>query len=101
MTAAQNTMDQSVVEDIAKARCDRERRCGNVGAGKGYVSRDVCMDQMRGSIASDLNASNCPGGINRQGVERCEAAIQSEDCGHPLDTITRMDHCKASALCLK
>jgi hypothetical protein len=100
VTSAQ-TADSAVVSKLSAARCDREQSCKNVGPNQKYVSRDVCLDQMRGSLANDLNAYECPRGIDESQLERCMAAIRSEECSHPLDTISRMEKCRTGALCLK
>jgi hypothetical protein len=65
------------------------------------VSRGVCTDQVRGSIANDLNAYDCPRGIDSEALDRCMAAIKSEECSHPFDTLTRYDKCRTGALCMK
>ncbi|MGH7297630.1 MAG: DUF6184 family natural product biosynthesis lipoprotein [Polyangiaceae bacterium] len=90
----------SVVETLAEARCDREQTCGNVGDGKKYASRNVCMDQQRGGIANDLNPYQCPGGIDEAAVQGCLTAVSVEECGvHPLEAITRMEKCRKGAMC--
>ncbi|MGA7123092.1 MAG: DUF6184 family natural product biosynthesis lipoprotein [Polyangiaceae bacterium] len=96
-----STADAEIVQELAAARCDRERSCNNVGGGQKYASPNVCMDQMRGSIANDLNTYNCPHGIDRNEVDHCVAAIKNEECSHPLDTITRMEKCRTDRMCLK
>ena len=101
VTSAQRKGDASVVDRLAGARCDQEQGCNNVGPNAKYASRTVCMDQIRGSIGNDLNAYNCPGGLDGNAVDRCTAAIKSEECSHPFDTLTRYDKCRTGALCLK
>ena len=91
----------AVVDRLAEARCDQEQGCNNIGPGAKFTSRSVCMEQIHGSIANDLNAYNCPRGLNRDGVDRCMAAIKSEECSHPFDTLTRYDKCRTGALCMK
>ena len=92
----------SVVTRLSDARCDREEACNNVGDGKKYASRRVCLDQMHGSIANDLNAYQCPGGIDEAAVQQCQVAIRSEECGaHPLEAIARMDKCRSGPMCRK
>ncbi|HLK36842.1 MAG TPA: DUF6184 family natural product biosynthesis lipoprotein [Polyangiaceae bacterium] len=93
--------DARVVDQLTTARCDRENTCNNVGDGRKYASRQVCIDQMRGSVANDLNPYKCPRGIDRANLDACLTAIQSEECGHPLDTLSRIDKCRAGALCLE
>jgi hypothetical protein len=96
-----NRADAAIVEKLSTTRCDREQTCNNVGGGQKYVSRDVCMQQMRGSIANDLNTYDCPRGIDGNEVEHCVMAIKNEECSNPLDTITRMQKCRSGALCMK
>jgi hypothetical protein len=98
---SQNRADSSVVDRLAGARCDQEQRCNNVGDGQKFTTREVCMEQMRGSIGNDLNAYNCPRGLDRAGLDRCTMAISSEECGHPFDTLMRRDKCRDAAICLK
>jgi hypothetical protein len=101
VTSAQTHVDAVVVERLSAARCDQEQGCKNIGPGEKFVSRSICMDQVRGSIGNDLNAYACPRGLDSEAVDRCMAAIKSEECNHPFDTITRDDKCRTSALCLK
>jgi hypothetical protein len=101
VTSSQKHADTAVVDGLASARCDQEEGCKNVGPGAKYVSRDVCMDQMRGSIGNEMNAYNCPRGLDRDAVNRCTASVQTEECSHPFDTLMRFDKCRVGALCMK
>ncbi|MDP9000236.1 MAG: DUF6184 family natural product biosynthesis lipoprotein [Myxococcota bacterium] len=103
VTSAQTAQkaDSAIVGKLAAARCDREQTCNNVGAGQKYASRDVCMDQMRGGLANDLNSYECPKGIDEAQLDKCMNGIRSEECSHPLDTISRMEKCRTGALCMK
>jgi Family of unknown function (DUF6184) len=101
VTSRQATVDTATVGALATARCNRELSCNNVGSGLKYASRDVCLDDLRGAIANDLNSYTCPGGFDRTGVEHCIAAIENEACDHPLDTIQRIEKCRTDALCAK
>jgi hypothetical protein len=101
LTSASN-IDRFVVDRMAGARCDQEQRCNNVGNGQKYASRQVCMDQQRGTLANDLNAYECPHGIDENALNRCMAAISTEQCGNPFDTVVRRyDKCRNGALCIK
>ncbi len=96
------THDAAIVDRLSNARCSREVVCDNVGDGKKYASRQVCMDKMRGSIGNDINSYQCPRGIDSVAVEDCLTAIGSEECGaHPIEAITRMDKCRSGAMCMK
>jgi hypothetical protein len=101
VTSSQRGADMAVVDRLSEARCDQEQGCNNIGPGAKYASRSVCMDQIHGSIANDLNAYDCARGLDRAGVDRCMAAIKSEECNHPFDTLTRYDKCRTGALCMK
>jgi hypothetical protein len=101
MVTSQNHADHAVVDRLAGARCDQEQRCNNIGDGQKFASREVCIEKMRGNIGNDLNAYNCPRGLDSEAIDRCNMAISSEECGHPFDTITRMDKCRTGAICLK
>ena len=94
------------VYDLATARCDRELSCNAVGSGLEYGSRDECIDEMRGTIASGLQVDQwptgarlCPGGFDRAQVERCRTAIEDEDCHDLLEPIQRLHDCRTVALC--
>ena len=100
-TNAQAREDRRFVDEMASARCDREDGCKNVGAGQKFASRDVCVDQMRGSVGNELNPQNCSLGIDRKHFDRCITAIRLEECDHPLDTLARMQKCLMSDMCLK
>ena len=94
--------DASVVDRLSSARCDREQSCNNVGDGKKYASRGVCMDQLHGAVANDLNSYQCPRGIDGPAVRECVSAIAGEECGaHPVEAITRMEKCRTGAMCMK
>jgi hypothetical protein len=101
VTSAQTNVDAAVVDRLSNARCDQEVGCKNIGPGQKFVSRSICMDQVRGSIGNELNAYACPRGLDSDAVDRCMAAIKSEECNHPFDTLTRYDKCRTTALCLK
>ncbi len=92
--------DGAIVESLAGARCDQEQGCSNVGAGQKFASREVCMNQMRGSIGNELNAYKCPRGIEQGQVNRCLNAVKSEECSHPFQTLSRYDACRVGGMCM-
>ncbi len=100
-TGAQTHADSAVVDRLAAARCDREASCRNVGPGAKYGSPSVCANAVRGSIGNDLNAYDCPRGLDGDAIDACMSAIRSEECDHPLDTLTRLEKCRTGALCMK
>jgi hypothetical protein len=96
----QSGADMAVVDKLAEARCDQEQGCKNIGPGAKFASRTTCMEQIHGGIANVLNTYNCPRGLDSGAVDRCMAAIKSEECNHPFDTLTRYDKCRTSAMCM-
>ena len=101
VTNMQPVVDTAAVERLASARCNREQSCNKVGAGQTYATRAVCIDQMRGNIANDLNSYKCPRGIDAEHVNHCLLAVENEQCDHPLDTLQRIEKCSTSELCTK
>jgi len=100
-TAPARTTNALAVSSIATARCDRELRCKNVGTNKTYLNSNECVTKMQNDKRTDLNADQCPGGVSDKDLSSCLKAIRDEDCGNPLDSISRIASCRSSALCLK
>lgn len=90
----------SAKHSIVAARCDREERCSNIGTGKDYESRDACASKLDGKTGSDLNTQDCSAGVNQPNLEECLAKIRAEDCGSPLDTLSRLSACRKGAICI-
>lgn len=87
------------VHAIAKARCEREKRCENVGDGKNYISLDACKDKIEHEWAGDLNKYECPHGIVAAELEQCLTDVRAEECGNPFDTLSRIAQCDADDIC--
>jgi len=98
---SQNIAQKAVVEKLVSARCDQEQRCNNIGPREKFASRAICMDKLRGDIGNDLNAYNCPRGLDSDAVDHCMMAIKGEECSTPFDTLARYDKCRTGALCMK
>jgi hypothetical protein len=100
VTSQQATNMGGTVDRLTAARCDREQACNNIGDGKKYASRSVCMEQIHGSIANDLNSYQCPGGLDDSAVNQCMNAIGNEECGvHPMEALSRLDKCRSGSMC--
>ncbi len=85
--------------NIATSRCEREQRCGHVGVSQRHPTLHACQASVRSSYSNDLNASDCPGGINRAELAECVAEVRNEDCNNPLDTLGRLAACRAADIC--
>jgi hypothetical protein len=89
----------SAAESIAQARCAREQRCDNVGADEKYSSASDCLARIRNDWKDDLNARECPGGVEQDDLQECLTAIRNEDCNSPFDTLGRLAECTAAQIC--
>jgi len=90
---------RSARESIAESRCQREQTCNNVGPEKKYSSTNDCLTRIRNDWKDDLNARECPGGVNQTQLNQCLAKIRTEDCGNPFDTLSRVAECTAGQIC--
>jgi hypothetical protein len=99
MTPASGT--RPAAEQLARARCDREQTCSNIGADKTYSSMQDCLARIQNDWKDDLNARECPGGINQHELDECMSQIRSEACGNPLDTLARISECTQGQICIE
>jgi hypothetical protein len=90
----------SARESIVAARCDREERCSNIGAGKDYETRDACSSKLDGKTGSDLNTEDCARGVDRPKLSACLSKIRTEDCGNPIDSLSRFAACRTGEICI-
>ena len=93
--------NESAIERIVAARCEREAACNNVGADKRFGDRSVCTQKVRADMRDDLSANDCPRGIDAKELGECLSSIKKEDCNNPIDTIGRLAACRTSDMCLK
>ncbi|HEV8246317.1 MAG TPA: DUF6184 family natural product biosynthesis lipoprotein [Polyangiaceae bacterium] len=100
MTPASRTTPAADVaaERIATARCDREQRCNQIGAGAKYSSRQHCMNVMGPKAADDVG--DCRLGVDQKDLRECLDVISNEDCNAPLGELDRVIQCQADNLCL-
>lgn len=87
------------VHAIAKARCEREEHCDNIGTDKSYTSLAACEDKIRADWAGDLNKYECPRGIVKSELDACLTGVRNEACGNPFDTLARVTACNANDIC--
>jgi len=86
---------------ISEARCDREVRCGGVGAGETWETRERCIAELNHDGYEDLDEKACPRGLDEREVDKCLSEINAERCGAPLDTLERLVACRPASLCKK
>ena len=99
MTPASRT--RSAAEQIAQARCQRENQCGSIGANKTYSSQQDCLARIQNDWKEDLNARQCPGGINQHELDECLEQVRSEACANPFDTLARVTECTSRQICIE
>ncbi len=92
---------RSATEQIAEARCQRESQCGNIGDNKTYSSRQDCLARIRADWKEDLNARECPGGINQHELDECLEQVRAEACANPFDTLARITECTSRQICIE
>ena len=99
MTPASGT--RPAADQIARARCDREQQCSNIGPDKTYSSMQDCLTRIQHDWREDLSARECPGGINQHELNECMAQIRAEACGNPFDTLARITECTQGQICIE
>ncbi|CAN5717659.1 hypothetical protein BH09MYX1_BH09MYX1_00180 [soil metagenome] len=83
---------------ITGARCAREDRCNNVGAGKKYDNSDACIKEVGQNTMSDLKDSECAGVVTKE-LDECLDEVKNQACNNPIDAITRVAACTRAQLC--
>ena len=91
----------SAISKIVGSRCAREQACNNVGVDKHYTNGLACTQKVSADMKDDLNAKDCPYGIDAKELNECLDAIQKEQCNNPIDSLSRIAACRTSDLCLK
>jgi Family of unknown function (DUF6184) len=99
LTPASRT--RSAAEQLAQARCEREQKCSNIGNDKTYSSSQDCLARVQNDWKDDLNARECPGGINQQQLDECMGQIRGEACNSPFDTLARITECTSAQICIE
>lgn len=89
----------SAAQEIAQARCAREMKCNNIGQGREYASEQVCLTRIQAEWREDLNARECPGGINRDELNECLQEIRNNNCDNPIDSLGSFVACRQSDIC--
>jgi hypothetical protein len=87
------------IRRIAEARCAREQRCEQIGAGRRFADRDACMTYVLDHSRVDLSSAQCPGGIVEKELDECLQAIDEQTCGDPIDHAMRIVACRSSDMC--
>ena len=84
---------------IITARCEREQRCGNLGAGKTHASMDACVKASRTQWSGELGAFQCPGRVDQDALEECLSSIRDRSCGEAIQSLSAISDCRATNVC--
>ncbi|HXK19690.1 MAG TPA: DUF6184 family natural product biosynthesis lipoprotein [Polyangiaceae bacterium] len=99
MTPASRTW--SATEQIARSRCEREQECGNIGPDKTFSTSQDCLVRIENDWKEELNARQCPGGINQKELNECLEQVRGEDCANPFHTLARITECTSGQICIE
>lgn len=91
---------RTAAEQIAEARCHREKTCGNIGPGRDYASLEDCTAFVRADWRADLDRLVCPGGVNRDQLNECLTQINGASCSSPFDKLERVAACTQGQICV-
>jgi hypothetical protein len=92
---------RGAADRIADARCEREQNCGNIGANEAYSSTQDCLTRVRNEWRDDLNARECPGGVNQPQLDECLVKVRTESCGSPFGALARLTECTSAQICIE
>ena len=85
---------------VTDASCDYYARCGDIGAGKTYETRDSCEVQVRASWDNAWPVEACDGKINAAQLNTCLSAIAATECANALDVLnTLLNKCPQDKIC--
>jgi uncharacterized protein DUF6184 len=91
---------RTAAEQIAQSRCEREQQCGNIGKDQTYSSSQDCLARIRNDWKEELNARECPGGINQKELNECLQHVRGEACSNPFDALARVTECTSGQICI-
>jgi hypothetical protein len=92
---------RTAAEQLAQARCEREAQCGNIGPDRTFSSSQDCLARIQNDWKEELNARECPGGINQHELNECMQQVRAEACANPFDTLARITECTAAQICVE
>lgn len=93
------SLPDAAADAIAEARCERERRCGNIGEGRTYESRFECRRRVLANWADDLNAIECSRGVHETSLAGCLRELRETECDDLRDTLGRWMACEGARIC--
>ncbi|MBS1151971.1 MAG: hypothetical protein H6Q89_3669 [Myxococcaceae bacterium] len=94
-------LSQPAARDLATARsCDWVAKCGEIGSGKSYASRDACEVGQRNDWNNRWSVGKCDGKVIPSDLDLGLKAIDSTSCGNALDILnTVYNKCSEANVC--
>lgn len=94
------TPNQTAIDNITSARCNREMSCDGIGTGKPYDSFEMCQRELSRNTGTSLRPTECPNGVRETGLSACMSDLENERCNMRIDTIERVSTCSREKLCI-
>lgn len=87
-------------DTTAAEACDFSERCGSIGAGKEFSTRDDCLAKRRAGLVDLWPTAECDGSVSSDALDTCNAAIRATQCNNPLDILnTLVSKCGKAQVC--
>lgn len=95
------TSQPAARDRAAGVACDSFERCGSIGSGQAFASRDDCLTQVRNYIQTMLwPPAMCDGRINGNQLDVCLDYIETIQCGNFLQFLDLVgNQCPATTIC--
>jgi hypothetical protein len=88
---------QQAGEQLARAACNREQRCGRIGATGEYRGFEHCLNVKR--VDTFKQVRDCRSGVDQSDLKQCLTEIENQDCTGPFDSLERSIQCGMDDLC--
>lgn len=94
-------LTQPVARDrAAGAVCDFAGRCGNIGDGKTYATRDSCLTSVKGMIEQNWPPAECKKIVEAE-YQVCLNSIEDGTCTNAgLDWVAILVKCNKATICM-
>jgi hypothetical protein len=85
-------------DQAASAVCDYAGRCGNIGEGKPFATRDACLTTWKGNIQNSWPPETCQKIVQAE-YEVCLNSIKTSVCQNGLDVLVILSKCGSAQVC--
>jgi len=101
LASCSDSSSQPAARDRAvQASCDQVAACGDIGAGKTYLSRDACDVKLRSTWQDLWPPADCDGHVDPAMLDLCLQAIQASECNNALDLLNIFaNKCAKAKIC--